>query len=295
MKKILLMLTLFIFIGKPMFSQIENRFSQLAETNATEYVQPFATTLGTAINSGSYHSADIPTMFSFSVSFKGMYILIPESQKNFTPTFTELGYVANKETATIYGDKGAAYAGPGGYIVMPPGINQSSIPVAYPQVGASLLGTQVLIRYLPKIPITENNDISILGFGLGHSISQYIPLFPVDLAVQALYNNVEISGIMKLKNFAFNIHASKTLGIFIPYVGVQYENTSLDLDYTIEGDPQSGDPVLRNDQHISMKIDGTNKFRATVGAALKLTVLVFNADYSLSSQPVVSGGLTFEF
>ena len=43
-----------------------------------------------------------------------------------------------------------------------------------------------------------------------------------------------------------------------------------------------------------MTIDGSNDFRATVGAALKLAVLVFNADFSFSSQPVASGGLTFE-
>jgi len=295
MKKILLILALFIFIGRPLYSQIEDRFSQLAEINAIAYAQPFATTLGTAINSGSYHTADIPAMFSFSVSFKAMYILIPESQKNFIPTLTELGYQANKETATIYGDKGAAYAGPDGYIVMPPGINQSSIPVAYPQIGASVLGTQLILRYLPRIPIAADNDLSILGIGVAHSISQYIPLFPFDLAVQGLYNNVEVSGIMKLKNFAVNIHASKTLGIITPYFGIQYEKTSLDLDYTYKADFQTGGTTFNTDQRISMTINGSNKFRATVGATLKLAVLVFNADYSVSSQPVVSGGLTFEF
>jgi len=295
MKKILLTLALIISVGTSLYSQIEDRFAQLAEANAVAYAQPFATTLGTAINSGSYHSANIPSMFSFSISFKGMYIFIPESQKNFTPTLADIGYQANKETATIYGDKGAAYAGPDGYIVMPPGINQSSIPVAYPQIGASFLGTQVLFRYLPHIPIAENNDLTIFGIGVAHSISQYIPLFPIDLAVQGLYNDVEVSGIMKLNNFAFNIHASKTLGPLTPYVGLQYEKTSLDLDYTIQGNPLSGDPFLRNDQHIKMSFNGTNKFRATIGAALKLAVLVFNADFSFSSQPVASGGLTFEF
>lgn len=295
MKKILFTLTIFILTSHVMFSQIEDRFAQLAETNATEYAQPFATTLGTAINSGGYYTADIPSMFSFSLSFRAMYILIPESQKNFTPTLNEAGYQATKETATIYGNKGAAYAGPDGYIVMPPGINQSGIPVAYPQIGASFLGTQVIIRYLPNIAIAADNDLTMLGIGVAHSISQYIPLFPIDFAVQALYNNVKVSGIMKLNNYAFNIHASKTLGPLTPYIGLQYENTSLDLDYTIKGDPLSGDPLLRSDQHIAMTLEGTNHFRTTVGAALKLAVLVFNADFSFSSQPVASAGLTFEF
>jgi hypothetical protein len=295
MKKILLLLTLFIFTTIPLFSQIEDRFSQLAETNATAYAQPFATTLGTAINSNGYYTADIPAMFSFSVSFRGMYILIPESQKSFTPIFSEPGYEPTKTTATIYGNKGAAYAGPDGYIVMPPGINQTGIPVAYPQIGASFLGTQIILRYLPNIPIAESNDLSIIGVGVAHSISQYIPLFPVDLAVQVLFNNVKVSGVMKLNNIAFNVHASKTLGPLTPYVGLQYEKTSLDLDYTYKAEFQTGGTSVNSDQRISMTIDGSNDFRATVGAALKLAVLVFNADFSFSSQPVASGGLTFEF
>ncbi len=169
------------------------------------------------MNSNGYYTADIPEMFTFSLSFRGMYILIPESQKNFTPTFSELGYQATKETATIYGDRGAAYAGPDGYIVMPPGINQSGIPVAYPQIGASFLGTRVILRYLPSISIADKNDLSMFGFGIEHNISRYIPLFPLDLAVQFIYNNFESSGIMKLSNIAFNTHASKTFGLITPY------------------------------------------------------------------------------
>jgi Family of unknown function (DUF6588) len=295
MKKSLLLLTLLIFVVKTSFSQIEDRFSQLAEHNAVEYAKPFATTLGTAMNSSGYISADYSSLFSFSISFRGMYIIIPESQKTFTPTFNDVGYQATKETATIYGDKGAAYAGPDGYIVMPPGINQSGIPVAYPQVAASFMGTQVLLRYLPKIPLGNENDLSLLGIGVAHSISQYIPLFPIDLAVQILYNNFEITNLMNLKNIAFNAHASKTFGLITPYFGLQYEKTSLDLSYTIKGDPQSGDPGLQQDKDVSVTINGDNNFRATVGAALKLAVIVLNADFSLSSQPVVTGGLTFEF
>ena len=295
MKKSLLLLTLLFFTVRPAFSQIEDRFGQLTSQNAVEYAKPFATTLGTAMNSSGYYTADYSSFFSFSISFRGMYIMIPESQKSFTPSFSDIGYEANKETATIYGDKGAAYAGPDGYIVMPPGINQSGIPVGYPQVAASFMGTQVLLRYLPKIPLGDENDLSLFGIGVAHNISQYIPLFPVDLAVQILYNNFEITNLMNLKNFAFNAHASKTFGLITPYFGLQYESTSLDLSYKIKGDSQSGDPNLRTDKDVSVTIDGSNNFRATVGAALKLAVIVLNADFSLSSQPVVTGGLTFEF
>ncbi len=291
MKKTLLLLTLFIFIAKPGFSQIEDRLAQLGKDNVSDYIRPFVTSLGTAMNSNGYYSADISTFLSFSVSFRGMYILIPEDQKTFTPTFSAVGYNATKPTATVYGDKGAAYAGPLGYIVMPPGINQSSVPVAYPQVSASLLGTQVILRYLPPTQIANNNDLSIFGFGIAHSISQYIPFFPLDFAVQFLYNRVEVSDIMKLNNIAFNVHASKTLGPLTPYVGIQYEKSTLDLNYTIKGES----PGLATNQTISASVEGDNNFRATIGAALKLAVIVFNADFSISAQPIVSGGLTFAF
>lgn len=175
MKRILMLVLFIFFIADLSFPQLEDRFSQLTEDNAVEYSRPLVTTLGTAMNSGGYYSADIPTMISFSISFRGMYILIPESQKNFTPTFNDIGYSATGETATIYGHKGAVYAGPIGYIVMPPGINQSGIPAGYPQISVSFLGTEVLLRYLPKITLNNENDISMLGIGLAHNLSQYIP------------------------------------------------------------------------------------------------------------------------
>jgi hypothetical protein len=295
MKRSMLLLTLLVFSAGPMFPQIEDRFTQITGTNAVDYVRPFVTTLGSAANSNGYYTADIPAMFSFSISFRGMYILIPESQKSFTPDLSSIGYQAYKETATIYGDKGAAYAGPDGYVVMPPGINQSGIPIAFPQVSASFLGTQVILRYLPQVKIADNNDLDMLGVGVAHNISQYFSMFPVDIALQLLYNNVKVSDIMKMDNLAFNIHMSKTLGVFTPYFGIQWEKTSLDLNYTIKGDPQSGDPALRTDTNISVSTNGDNNFRTTVGAALKLAILVFNADVSFSSQTIFTGGATFEF
>lgn len=295
MKRSVLLLALIIFTSGVVYCQIEDRFTQITGTNAVEYVRPFVTSLGSAVNSNGYYSADIPSMFTFSVSFRGMYILIPESQKSFTPDLSAIGYQAYKETATIYGEKGAAYAGPDGYVVMPPGINQSGIPIAYPQVGVSFLGTEVILRYLPPVKIADNNDLNIFGIGVAHTVSRYIPLFPVDVAVQLLYNSMKIEQIMKMNNLAFNVHMSKTLGVFTPYIGLQYEKTTLDLNYTIKGDPQSGDPALRTDTNISVSTNGDNKFRATVGASLKLVVLVLNADVGFSSQTIFAGGVTFEF
>ncbi len=63
----------------------------------------------------------------------------------------------------------------------------------------------------------------------------------------------------------------------------------------LQGDPLSGDPGLRTDKKVSLSLDGDNSFRATLGASLKLAVIVLNADVNLGSQTVFGGGLSFEF
>jgi len=294
MKKIFTLLVISFFLSTPLFSQIEDRFGALNEKNVIEYTQPFATTLGTAMNSNGYYTANIPKLFGFQIGFRGMLILIPDDQTTFTPTLQN-GYTSNKTTATIYGDKGSAYAGPDGYIVTPPGINITSIPVVYPQIGASFLGIEVLLRYLPEIPLGENDKLSMFGIGVSYSISQYIPLLPVDIAAQIMYNTFTVTNLIDVSNIAFNAHASKTFGVFTPYFGLQYESTSVDLEYDITADPNSGDPAIRSGGKKTVTIDGDNNFRATLGASLQLAIIVLNADVSLSSQTVLSGGLTFSF
>ncbi len=292
MKKCLSVLVISILLSVPLFSQVGDRFGFLTESEVTEYARPFGTSLGMAFNSASYHSAKVADFFGFSIGFKGMYILIPDDDLKFTPNLPA-GYTANQSTATVYGNEGSSYYGPNGYIVYPPGIDRSSLPVVLPQIAGSFMGTEVMLRYLPSISLGDEEDLSMFGFGLKHSISRYIPLVPVDISVQFLYNNLEITGVMEVSALAFNAHASKSFGLFTLYGGLQYESSTFDLEYVFT-DPGNLDP-LKAGQTIKVSIDGDNNFRGTLGGSLKLAVVVINADYSVGAQSVVSGGLTFEF
>lgn len=292
MKKIFALLFL-IFFSTVSFSQITDRFSIMNEFSAEGYAKPLATALGTGLNSGTYYTASVPSLFGFTFSLKGMFIFIPESDKTFDPRLPE-GYETGS-TATVFGNKGNAYAGYDGFIPMPPGINRSSIPLAYPQVSFATLGTELTVRYLPNIELAEDKDLSFWGAGLKHSISQYIPLFPIDLAVQAFYNQLSVTDIVSHKNLAFNVHASKSLGLIILYGGIQYETTTMDVEYGIDGDPDNADPLLREDRDVKLSIDGENNFRVTLGTALNLTFFVLNADLNIGSQLAVTAGLNFGF
>jgi hypothetical protein len=283
-------LILVLFLSAPLsYSQFMERFEALNDVNIVGYAKPFSTSFGLAMNSGGFHTADIPSLFGFSFGFRAMYIMIPEGDKTFTPVLSA-GYTSG-EAATIYGDKGGAFAGPNGYQVTPPGLNQSAVPMAYPQITFSLMGTELLLRYLPTVKFSDEHEISMLGVGLRHQVSQYLPLFPVDVAVQVLYNNLEITNLVESTNLAFNIHASKTFAIITPYIGLQYESSSLDLDYTYKPDAEF--PEL--DQRLKVTLDGDNSFRGIIGTSLGLGFFALNIDVGFSSQTVLTAGLTFGF
>ncbi|HVO74970.1 MAG TPA: DUF6588 family protein, partial [Ignavibacteriaceae bacterium] len=185
MKKILTAIFIFLTLTINCYSQLEDRFKFLTKEDVEKYIQPFGTTLGMAFNSASYYSAKIPDFFGFSISFRGMYFLIPDEDLKFMPKLPQ-GYQSTEPTSTVYGGVGTAYyESVNGYIAYPSGLDKKNFLFGYPQISASLLGTEVMLRYLPTIKLGNNNDeeISMFGIGIKHSISRYIPLLPVDIAV----------------------------------------------------------------------------------------------------------------
>jgi hypothetical protein len=271
-----------------------DRFSQLTETNITAYAKPLVTTIGVGINSGSFYTAAVPELFGFSISFRVMLISIPNDQLTYTPTLPA-GYATSPPAPTFWGAKGGqSYLGPGGYISMPGGINETSMPFGVPQITFSLLGTEALLRFVPTIK-AGSEDFSFLGIGVKHSISRYIPLVPLDIAVQVMYNKFKLSSIVEGTNIAVNAEASKTFGLFTAYGGLQWESSKFDFNYTFKGDPNSGDPTLRANKNISASITGDDSFRLILGGNIKLAVVVINIDINLCAQTEFTTGLSFEF
>ncbi|MCX6150765.1 MAG: hypothetical protein NTX22_09595 [Ignavibacteriales bacterium] len=295
MKKISLVIFLSLLFTKTLFSQVDDHFGYIDENEIKQFGKPLVTSLGIAMNTGAFHSASIPKIFGFSIGIRGMIMMIPDKQKTFMPNLPD-GYkstTGKDETATFFGNEGGIYSGPGGFITYPNGINESTIPFIFPQATVSFMGTELLLRYVPlKIKDTK---IDLIGVGLKHSISQYIPLLPVDIAVQVLYNNFSVQDLVTSTHFAFSGQVSKTFSMFTLYGGLQYESSKLKFEYNIKGDPKSANPLLQKDRKVSADVDGDNSVRLTVGGTFSLAFLVINADYSLGSQSVASAGLTFEF
>jgi hypothetical protein len=291
-----------ILFSRLTFAQAGVSLTALPPNEANEFAKPLSTFLGSYFNSGGYYSADLPKEFQFKFSIVGTYIMIPKSQKTFTPDPGIDGYNNLEETATIVGSTGNVYLGPQGLISYPHGFDIASLPSGIYQAAGSYSGTELLVRFFPKIKVGDG-ETGFWGLGLKHNLTQWIKEPPLDVSVQLLYNNFgfeynsnDPKDYVKTesKNLAVNVHASKTFSqMFIVYGGVQYESSKMDMDYYFR-DPNELYPLLA-DKVLSTSIDGSNHFRFTGGAAIKLSVLVLNVDLNVTSQFTLASGISLQF
>ena len=178
-------------------------------------------------------------------------------------------------------------------------INTSIAPLAVPQVDIrTVLGTDAQVRYLPETPISDYGLVSILGLSVRHSLSQYIPLSPVDLAVQGTWQGTSLSGsedsinsneVVDATGWAPNAQVSKSLPVapITFYGGVQYEQLGVDVDCafttTINGQEETST--------IQFEQEAANSVRALAGVSVTLAVVQLNVDYALSSTNTVTAGI----
>jgi len=301
MKKISMILLFVFFISVLSYSQIGVKISSLPPDEVVGYVKPASTWFGTVFNSGTYYDADVPEIFGFKFNVIGMWSIVPDDQKTFKPNPPNNVTGDIDQTATVFGNQSGYFLSNNGFFTYPAGLALNAVPSAMYQVAGSLFNTELMLRLYPNSK-HEDVKVGLFGFGIKHDISSHIPLFPVDISVQLLYNHFELEHdngdvedftVVKSNNIAFNVHASKSLAsIFIAYSGLQYESTSMDLEYYFE-DPNELYPDLANKNH-KVKIDGDNHFRFTLGGALKLGYFVMNADVNLTKLTTFTLGLSLD-
>ena len=178
-----------------------------------------------------------------------------------------------------------------------PGVIETSIvPLIVPhiQIG-SAFGTDVMIRYLPRIKSADLGSVGLFGFGVRHSISQYVPLLPIDLAAQVSFQNLGLmdsddNEVVDASMWALSVMAGKSFFIASVYGGLQLESANVDVSYTFV-DPEG---ILPNEE-IDFSMTGSNRIRALAGVAVHLSPLTLNVDYSVGSVSVISAGLGLSF
>ncbi len=297
------------------------QLSKMLDANAKGYLEPLASGFGAGLNSGFYHSADLHSILGFDIGLKVGLAMVKDENKTFDfvlPSQVKFGAVtfnASSDYDQIVSGSPTFAGGTTGKPVIvkqtspnvafrgqtifttPQGYDYSRLPMFAPQAAIGLpFGIEVIGRFLPSQNIGGAGKINMVGFGLRHDIDQYIPMFPIDIAVHLMIQKVTINDksdhkVMSLSGTAFGAEVSKSLIFFTIYGGMQFESSSLSVENYNYTDPSTGITAQVN----GFSIDGANKTRFLAGIRLLLAVINIHADYSFAKYPVATAGVGISF
>ncbi len=170
-----------------------------------------------------------------------------------------------------------------------PGLYDGSIaPLAVPQLGiGSLAGTDLIVRYLPRVSDENYGHLQFVGIGLRHSVDRYIPGLPFRIAghfmmQRLLITNTASEEILTTSSIAAGVAISKTFVFLTLYAGIQTEETTVNVDYTF------GDELSEIEgEKISFELTGDTTLRGMAGASLKLGPFLVNVEASQGNHRTV--------
>ncbi len=287
---------LILALWQPIYGQeFEDFVSAYTGDNGTMYLQPLGDALGANLNSNLFHSAIIPRMgFTLEIGIATSTVFVANKDKTFLatpdPSFSPANPADVPVTApTVFGDtRSVTLEGVEGTATsFPGGIALDAVPVAIPQlrIGA-VLGTDVTLRYFAIDIGEELGSLDLFGFGIRHSVSQYLPdVFPVDLAVGYYNQSLNLENFSETSTSLFNVQGSFKKGPLIVYSALGYESADTNFSYTSTED----------DSEINIDLQTSSSIRFTLGATLKLGAFFLNTDYNLGINNVLAVGIGLSF
>lgn len=280
----------------PAAAQIEDQLSAYTGDNATGYLQPLADALGASLNDGAFASAHIPrSAFRMGLEVRLMGVYFGDDDREFSAT-TEGGFlpattvdaptiVGDGEAVLVDGDGGAQFAFPGG-------LDLGSFAMVVPQLRVGgIMGSEALLRWASfEAGDSELGKIDLLGIGVRHSISQYMPAPKFDLAAGFLWQRFNIGensngdDLIATNAFSIGAQASKRFGSVItaePFVGLSVDTFSMDVQYEHD-----------NEELIDIEFEKTTNMHLTLGLGLNLKVLNLSAAYSIAGNNSFNLGMS---
>lgn len=271
-------------------SDLEKTLQQFGSTEVKGYIQPLADLFGANMNAGMFHSAEIPTTgFHLSFDLVGMGSMVGDNQKKYTLNSPAGFDPATFSTATMFGGKRDSVVDTKTnlkYFGLADGfVNTSIFPLGAPQITiGNIYGTRAIIRFIATPAMKSFPSATLWGIGLQHSISQYVPAIPVDVAAHVFYSKFSFGDLVNFSGTSIGVEASKSLSILRVYGGLAWEKSSMELKYT---------PANATNPPVDITMDGANNFRATIGLGLHIVFFSIFADANFGSITNFSAGIGF--
>ena len=270
-------------------AQVDELISRYAGENGDGFIEPLITGFGANLNSGLYRSAKIPVIgLHMTIGINALAARFSDDQRKFTATTTGYFYpVQEVEAPTVIGDpKGASAISPEGTeYVFPGGYDMRSFMIGVPSFTiGSIFGTEATLRYFKARLNEEIGELSLFGIGARHSVSQYFPTLPIDIAAGIFYHKFKISEIVTSNVYCLHAEVGKSLAIMDVYGGLAYEANKAKVEYTFDSGVETAD--------VSIDVTGKNKFRLTAGVGFNFTLFHINLDYNIGNQNVLNAGVS---
>jgi hypothetical protein len=252
-----LLIALMITSAAKTFSQdISGTLSSMAEDSSKKYSQILTNALSSNINSGMYNVTKPGNKFSIYFGVKASATFLSSDEK--LPGTT---------------------------------VNVPVIPFAIMQLNAgSIAGTDVFVRYLPKVTLGSYASVSAWGVGIQHSLGKDFKM-PIDVTFAFSTHSLTLNDskgkeLMGMTSFSASTMVSKTFGIITLYTSFQYEKSTSTINYIIT------EPAAK---HMNYSQENENSIRAITGFNLKMGPVNLTADYNFAKNSAVSMGLGFGF
>jgi Family of unknown function (DUF6588) len=240
-------LLILLAAATPSWAQLEENLQGLSDDNAQGYLGPLNTALSGTMNSAIFHTGKVHKEgFHFTIGMAAMAVGFDTEDETYLPTDPE-GFTSLEETEvpTVVGDpNGQVVAGENSLTQLyPGGLDLSGFEIAVPQLTiGNVMGTCAVIRYIAlDLGDSELGEFSYMGYGLQHSISQWLTNPPFDIAAGIFFQSFSIGedDLIDSSAMTFNVTASKQYNLLRPYVGLGYDSMKTDVYSKDEEDPDN--------------------------------------------------------
>ena len=270
-------------------SDVEKALQQYDKEQVKGYIQPIGDLFGANLNAGFFRGAAIGKAgFHIRLDIVGMAAMVGDKQKTYSAPSPAGFTPASFETATIFGGTGATvtdqntlltYRGSDGLF------NTSFFPTAAPQLTiGDFFGTRAAVRFIATPELGGLPKATLWGIGAQHSVSQYLPEFPLDIAGHVFYSKFTFGDLINVSALSIGADASKSFSILTVYGGLAWEKSTMTIGYTSTG---------ANPTAISVDLDGANAFRFMVGLDIGLGFFHLFGDANFGSVTNFSAGIGF--
>ncbi len=276
------------------------------------YLQPYGEMLGKSLNGGWYNSAGVHRIGGFDLTFGVNMAMVPDVGKTFDvaallpqmsgwsledPNLnmapTAAGSMPEAQRPGLVHESGVE-------LELPNGSAFDKLPAPMVQAAVGLpWDTEVVLRFIPSTSLGDAGKINLYGFGVKHSLKQYIPFLKrmpmlqssLMLGYTRLGSDVGVSyagGSDQQLEITSGAFTSRLLvGLNMPilalYTGVGYGTTN--SDFALKGEyPGIGqDPFTLGYT--------TNGVDFNAGLRLRFGFFAIHGDYTFGDYSMLSAGV----